>query len=278
MKIFLFGSNGMLGNYMKSYLRQYYTVISINRNSIDASTAQHHDIKQLFLSLKYSSGDIVINCIGCIPQRKAYKSFMDCILINSVFPFRLYTICERLGLKFIHFTTDCVYMGQKGGYVEDDKTDIQILHGYGGSKYLGELFCEDACIIRTSFIGREVRNKCSLLEWAISNKNGTIRGYENVLWNGVTCLELAKIVHKIITKDMFWKGIRHVFSKDIASKLELLNMINRHFGLNMDIQIDRVDVDRDMTLDTIYTRELVPDKSLDLQIQDLIDFKLDPIT
>ena len=38
----------------------------------------------------------------------------------------------------------------------------------------------------------------SLIEWLKTNKNGTINGYENHFWNGVTCLTLANIIENII--------------------------------------------------------------------------------
>ena len=37
MKVFIFGSNGMLGNYVKTHLSQYFTIISLNRNNYDLS-------------------------------------------------------------------------------------------------------------------------------------------------------------------------------------------------------------------------------------------------
>ena len=38
MKIFIFGSNGMLGNYVNSYLSQQYEVVSLTRKDYDLST------------------------------------------------------------------------------------------------------------------------------------------------------------------------------------------------------------------------------------------------
>jgi len=35
MKIILFGSTGMLGNYVDKYLSQYYSIIKINRDMFD---------------------------------------------------------------------------------------------------------------------------------------------------------------------------------------------------------------------------------------------------
>ena len=76
------------------------------------------------------------------------------------------------------------------------------------SKSLGEL-CKPT-IIRISIIGEEVNNKRSLLEWVKSNSGKEINGYENHYWNGVTCLQLAKIVNEIY-------GLKITIDKTISS-------------------------------------------------------------
>ena len=42
-----------------------------------------------------------------------------------------------MGRPVIHFSTDCVFSGRKGGYREEDPSDAQDL--YGRSKFLGEV-------------------------------------------------------------------------------------------------------------------------------------------
>ena len=94
-------------------------------------------------------------------------------------------------------------------------------------------------------------NKRSLLEWVISNENRTINGYSNHFWNGVTCLQLAKIIHKIITENSYWKGVRHIYSPTSVSKYELCSMISDVYELN--IKIKEFDTERvDKSLSTVY--------------------------
>ena len=66
--------------------------------------------------------DYVINCIGII------KPFMKenpiaSRYINAVFPWELAKWCKEKNSKLIHITTDCVYSGAKGKYVESDLHD-----------------------------------------------------------------------------------------------------------------------------------------------------------
>jgi dTDP-4-dehydrorhamnose reductase len=227
MKIILFGSNGMLGSYLNSYLKDKYDVLALTRSDIDLSSDE--TIIMEFLDKLVGKNDIIINAAGVIKQR--VFDITDMIKVNSLFPQILAKFKNKRGCKVIHITTDCVFNGGQGKYTEKDSHDS--LDEYGKSKSLGENL--DICNIRTSIIGEEKNNKKSLIEWVISNKNGTIDGYENHLWNGVTCLELSKFIDKLIGEDLIWEGIKHVFSPNTVSKYELVSDINEIYGLGITI-------------------------------------------
>ena len=67
------------------------------------------------------------------------------------------------GRPVVHFSTDCVFNGRRGGYEERDPSDAADL--YGRSKFLGEMADANALTLRTSMIGRELRGFRSLLDW-----------------------------------------------------------------------------------------------------------------
>jgi dTDP-4-dehydrorhamnose reductase len=129
-------------------------------------------------------------------------------------------------------TTDCVFSGTRGMYSEDDVHDE--INAYGSSKSLGEPF--GCTIIRTSIIGKELVNKKSFLEWVISNNNNKINGFANHVWNGITCLEYCKIIDKIIESNLFWNGVRHIYSPTPKSKYELACIISDTFNLDIEIK------------------------------------------
>lgn len=229
--IYLFGSTGMLGNYVKTILQNDYIIQCITRKEYNILTDSWNKLSKILDKLE--PGDVIVNCAGIIPQTTDSQDYVKYIRINSLFPHKLQHIVDKYNAKLIHITTDCVFDGQKGtSYDENDiHTETNI---YGVSKSLGEL--ENSTIIRTSIIGEELFNKKGLLEWVKSNKNGTIQGYGNHLWNGVTCLTLANIIKKIINDKLFWRGVRHIHSQDIVCKYELCCYINEIYNLNMRIQ------------------------------------------
>lgn len=238
--IYLFGSNGMLGNYIKKVLG----LGEKNCFSRDDFDAENDNIENvLFNLIPYDS--VVINCIGIIPQKISSDDIRKYIKVNTLFPLILEKVCNDKKSKLIHITTDCVFSGSEGKYVESDKhTETNI---YGVSKSLGEP--KTATVIRTSIIGHEKNHKKSLLEWTIKQK--VINGYSTHYWNGVTCLQLAKIIKEIIEKNLFWKGVRHIFSPESVSKYELIKIIIEEY--NLDIKLNKVEKDfADKTLSSKY--------------------------
>lgn len=234
MKIYIFGSNGMLGNYLVKYLMSDFEVVPITRNEIDLNGNLNA------IPEKYTIGteDVIINAAGIIKQRN--YSTEELIKVNSLFPHFL----SSLGCSVIHITTDCVFSGNDGGYNEDSLHDC--IDDYGKSKSLGE--CENLTIIRTSIIGEELSNKKSLLEWVKSNTNKNINGYLNHFWNGVTCLELSKQISNIIKNNSYWNGVRHYFSPDTVSKYQLVSYVNQIYELgNQVIPIMEKNCDRSLT-------------------------------
>ena len=228
--IYLFGSSGMLGNYVKTILSKSYEIICYNRNDYDILNDKFNKLNIIMRKLK--KNDIVINCAGVIPQKENLQEYEKYIKINSLFPHKLQEIVKNHNSKLIHITTDCVFNGKKDNSYDENDTHTE-KNIYGISKSLGEP--ENATIIRTSIIGEETNGKKSLLEWVKSNKNGTINGYNNHLWNGITCLQLALIIKKIIDKNLFWEGVRHIYSPNIVSKYDLCIYINEIYNLNITI-------------------------------------------
>lgn len=275
-RIFVIGANGMLGRYIISFLSSMkLQVHSIVRTDYDISNLSFESLNELFINKSISSNDVIINCAGIIPQstNPSKTNIRAYFTINSIFPVMLGVICEKYNARFIHITTDCVFSGKENGNYTEQSLHTE-LNEYGTSKSLGELCCS-ATIIRTSIIGEEIANKHSLLEWVKKNAGKNINGYKNHWWNGVTCLELSKIIYNIIVKDLFWNGVRHIFSPTCVNKYELIKMINDIYDLNANITAINMNENIDKTLSTIYNENsLFQIQEIEKQIAELKNYKI----
>ena len=267
MNIVLFGSTGMLGRYVYLNFKNGYNVICIKREQFDIENDEWCKLECLLCD-NLKENDIIINCAGIIPQKIKNDNFKTYIRVNTLFPHKLNEISQKIRCRFIHITTDCVFDGSKGNYsVNDIHTAKDI---YGISKSQGEP--EEATIIRTSIIGEELYGKKSLIEWVKSRENCTINGYTNHYWNGVTCFELAKYINNIINKNVFWSGVRHIFSPNIVTKYDLCCYINEIYNLNIEVLPIQTDLQKNMTLsdlEIIFTinniyQQIIEQKNLNI--------------
>lgn len=226
MKVIILGSTGMLGRYIYSYIAPRQTCVALTRSHFNAAQPRVSYFNNLICE-----NDVVINCVGILKPVIADIGVCDTIKINSVFPHIIADICTANKAKFIHISSDCVFSGARGQYTESDICDGRDL--YAKTKALGP---DNAITLRTSFIGEEIsRDGHGLLQWVISRRGGNIDGYDNCLWNGVTCLQFAKLVNDILYKEIPSQCLQHIFSPRVVSKYELCVLINRIYNLNIKI-------------------------------------------
>ncbi|MDX8405221.1 MAG: sugar nucleotide-binding protein, partial [Mariprofundus sp.] len=194
--------------------------------------------------------EVVINGVGLVKQRKEAEVRLPSLEVNALFPHRLAVICQAVGSRLIHMSTDCVFSGQKGGYIEDEISDATDI--YGRTKFLGEVNQPHCLTIRTSIIGLELSRKASLIEWFLT-QTGDVRGYRNAIYSGLTTLEMARVIDRVLCEYPKLSGVRHVSSTPITkynllSKLiNLLNITN----LNL-VPYDDFVADRSLKSDLFY--------------------------
>lgn len=253
MRVLILGGTGMLGHQLWQTWRDKFEVYVTHRqeskllqtNLVLSSFTKSdrvinpvstNDLESVDKALELANPNIVINCIGIIKQLLSAKDPIASITVNALFPHQLAQLCQKYNAKLIQISTDCVFSGKKGNYTEQDNPDPVDL--YGRSKLLGEVIAPNCLTIRTSIIGRELHSQNSLVEWVISQKGKTIKGYNRAIYTGFTTLALAQILEKIILDHPNLEGLWHI-SSDPITKYQLLNMINQTFNLDSTIEKDK---------------------------------------
>ena len=177
--------------------------------------------------------DVVINCIGIIKQLKEAKDPVISIQLNALFPHRLADLCAATGTRLFHMSTDCVFSGKKGNYTEADIPDPDDL--YGRTKLLGEVDRPGCLTLRTSIFGRDFVKDNALLEWFLSQRGKTIKGYTRAIYTGFPTQILARIMGDLIEHYPDLEGLYQVASAPI-SKYELLVRIRDAMNLPVEIE------------------------------------------
>ncbi|ASA23896.1 dTDP-4-dehydrorhamnose reductase family protein [Paenibacillus donghaensis] len=228
MKLLILGGNGMAGHLLADYFRrQGHHVFHTTRDRSDLGGlyVDADDIAGVEKLVDIVSPHCLINAMGVLNQF-AEMDKIAAYHVNGFLPHRLQRAADAAGARLIHISTDCVFDGTRGGYTEEDKPDGTSV--YAVSKSLGEVRAPGHLTIRTSIIGPEIRaGGIGLMNWFL-NQSGDVPGYRRVMWNGVTTLELAKVVDSLLESPL--SGLIHLAHPAPVSKYELLQLIQDAFG------------------------------------------------
>jgi dTDP-4-dehydrorhamnose reductase len=189
--------------------------------------------------------DAVINAAGIIKQAEAAKAAVPSIRVNSLFPHELAAAAAEHGARLVHVSTDCVFSGARGDYVEGDVPDARDL--YGRSKLLGEVTdAPNAVTLRTSIVGRELNGSLGLFEWFLSQRGQRVRGFSKAVFSGLTTAALADVMGDVIEREPELAGLWHVSAAPI-DKLTLLSILRDAVSADVDIEPDEsVVIDRSL--------------------------------
>jgi dTDP-4-dehydrorhamnose reductase len=244
MRILILGGDGMLGHQLlKHFAQRHDTRVTLRRPLAEYAAFGLFTPDNAYGEVDLSKPDAlgraladfqpeaIVNAAGIVKQRPTAEAAIPSIEINALLPHRLAVLCGQIGARLVHMSTDCVFSGRKGNYIESDPSDAEDL--YGRTKFLGEVHASNAITLRTSMIGPELSRKESLLEWFLAQR-GTVRGYRNAIFSGFTTLEMARIVELVLTRFPAASGVYHVSSEPI-SKFDLLQLIKERLALATEI-------------------------------------------
>lgn len=259
-KVLILGASGMLGSAalrvfaesgefevigsIRSHSSRALFPVDLQKHLVVAGDVENQDaLTQLFRSIR---PQVVINCIGLIKQLDQASDPLNAIPINALLPHRIARLCDLVGARMVHVSTDCVFSGRRGRYLESDFPDAEDL--YGRSKLLGEVDYPHAITLRTSIIGHELLSANGLIAWFLEQKT-MCNGYTKTVFSGLPTVELARVMRDVVLPQSSLHGLYHVASAPI-NKYELLKMVAEIY--QKDIQIvpdDKLVMDRSLNAD-----------------------------
>lgn len=248
MKVLVVGASGMIGSTVLRVLsekqdwhvygslrngsaRQFFPA-TIGEHLVDGVDVKYPDALMGMMSSILP--DVVINCAGLTKHKPEAEDPLVSIPINTLMPHRLAGLCKLTGARLIHVSTDCVFSGEKGSYLETDFADARDV--YGKSKALGEVDYPHAVTLRTSTIGHEFQTRYGLLEWFLSQE-GRCKGYNRAVFSGLPTVVFAQVIRDVVIPRPELSGLYHVAAKPI-NKYDLLKLIAKVYGKQIEIQPD----------------------------------------
>jgi len=249
MKILVLGVTGMLGNTVFSVFqaddrfevwgtlrsgaaRKHFPLACHERLRAGVDVLDQDALAAALAAIK---PDMVINCVGLIKQLADANDPLTALPINAMLPHRLARLCQLACARLIHVSTDCIFAGSKGGYLESDTSDAEDL--YGKSKFIGELHdLPHAITLRTSIIGHELGSSYALVDWFLAQE-GSIKGFSRAIFSGLPTVELARVMKDFVIPHPQLSGLYHVAAAPIA-KLDLLRLVAAQYGKQIDIRPD----------------------------------------
>lgn len=225
-KILILGHRGMLGRTVFKYFSQAPGYETASLTSRWGDTSFESGIKQL-------NPDFIINCIGKIPQKNPVEA--EYTFLNVELP----RFLETLGIPTIHPSTDCEFKGDIApgeSYTKESVRDADDVYGVSKAIISKEIEggYKNTKIIRTSIIGHEEKTSLSLLDWFLS-QTGSVRGYTNHFWNGITTLEWAKQCDRLIQEWNTLPVLNQLGTELHISKYDLLSLIKEIYEKDIEI-------------------------------------------
>jgi dTDP-4-dehydrorhamnose reductase len=249
MRVIILGVSGMIGHRLFMDMSQKFETfgtlkndkIFYENNSLfgKKNVVENMDVlnfEVLTGALAAIDPDVIINCVGITKRKKEIENTRRTLYINALFPHKLAEWSKVNNKRIIHFSTDCVFDGKIGNYSEESLTTAKDL--YGRTKALGEINYNHALTLRSSFIGRELFSKTELLEWFLSQKGSSIKGYTKALYTGVSTTFLSQIIADIIENHPNLSGIKQLSTENPISKYELLCLAREAFKCKIEIVPD----------------------------------------
>ncbi len=131
-RIAIIGSKGRLGAALNRLWSPSFEILPFSRKDLDIS--QLGEVRRVLENL---SCDYLVNCSGLTNVDYCEEHPEEAFLLNAMVPALMAEYCVLRGIRFIHFSTDYVFGGERAGLLTEKDPTIPI-NQYGWSKLEGE--------------------------------------------------------------------------------------------------------------------------------------------
>jgi dTDP-4-dehydrorhamnose reductase len=248
MKILLTGANGMVGsNLSKELTKTNHTVLATGRGENRLPPSYLHDnfqYRSLDITEKEQVMDIVIGFKPDLIIHGAAMTQVDECEEKKMLSYKtnveatdhLILAAEEINARYCYLSTDFVFSGDNGPYVEDDETGP--VNYYGMTKELAEQHIMQSnlswTIIRTILLFGKADhlNRSNFIYWVKENleANKPIRVVADQIRTPTYIPDLTKAIIDMAEKGS--QGLYHISGMEVMSPYEMSLVIAQKLGLD----------------------------------------------
>ena len=199
--------------------------------------------------LKEIKPDILIHTAGITNVDECELDPAETDKINAKIPELLAKSTIKLGVYFIHISTDHLFDGLLPFTNED--TPVSPVNVYGKSKALAEKLIlkenPSALILRTNFFGWGTSYRTSFSDIVLNTLRAdkNLNLFDDVYYTPILINQFVEIVNLLILKNN--SGIFNVVSNERVTKYQFGLLLAKKFGLNLDL-IEKSSINDNKTL------------------------------
>ncbi|MDO8652909.1 MAG: SDR family oxidoreductase [Undibacterium sp.] len=238
-RVLITGGTGLLALNWACAVRDQWDVIlgtHLHRVSLSGVTSAPLDLDNWVhledqIALKHL--DLIVHTVGLTNVEACEDDTKMAFHVNAVLAENVARVANRLGLPFVHVSTDHLFAGESSFYTE--KACPKPLNEYGHSKLLAEELVQKACpyaiILRTNFFGWGYTQRRSFSDWLIYGLRAGERLplFDDVYFTPILADFLAQTTHDLVTERC--SGIFNVVGDQRLSKYDFALSLAESFNL-----------------------------------------------
>lgn len=271
MKLFVTGGSGLLGSKLAEIaIEKGYDVYSgyLDDPSSFGTGVKFdlNDFKSIEKSIENVLPDAIVHTAAMTNVDQCEENPVLAFRINALATKQISKIAKKKGIFLHYISTDYVFDGDRGNYLEDD--EVNPIDVYGITKYVGEHWVDS--IGRTSMIygARPAWGKINFALWVLNKlkNHEEVKIVEDQFGSPTLNTNLASMVLEIVEKEL--KGVYHLAGGTRISRFDFTIKLADEFGYDQGL-IKKIKMDqltwkakrpKDSSLNTKKASEVLSNK------------------
>lgn len=247
MKVLIIGASGLVGSHCSKYFKERnLSVIGTHRNYLsnetyffDSSLPGCFD----FLDSIFFKPDVIIHCgaLTDVDYCEQYEGESFDLTVRSTE--MVFEYCRLNQIKLVYISTDYVFDGIAGPYLETSK--VNPINVYGNHKLAAEDLVKrlkDSLIVRiTNVYGEELRSKnfiAHLIGIIGSGEQKTLRLPFDQFATPIYAGDIAKMIYSLITENK--DGVYNLASTDFYSRFQLAQKVKSFYKDSNNLKLEPI--------------------------------------